>query len=88
MCSGTLSPMESFQSELGVVFEHRLEANHVITDKQVWVGCVGAGPNNVKLLATYKECETYGFQDEVGRLILDVCKVKKCAHNTMFLNFF
>ena len=35
LCSGTLSPMDTFQSELGVKFEHVLEANHVIKDKQV-----------------------------------------------------
>ena len=35
LCSGTLSPMDTFQSELGVKFEHQLEANHVIKDKQV-----------------------------------------------------
>jgi Fanconi anemia group J protein len=32
------------------------------------------GPKNVKLLVTHKEVETFGFQDEVGRLILDICK--------------
>ena len=35
LCSGTLSPMDTFQSELGVKFDHQLEANHVIKDKQV-----------------------------------------------------
>lgn len=32
------------------------------------------GPTNVKLLVTHKEIETFAFQDEVGRLILDICK--------------
>lgn len=35
LCSGTLSPMDTFQSELGTKFEHVLEANHVIKEKQV-----------------------------------------------------
>ena len=74
LCSGTLSPMDTFQSELGVKFEHQLEANHVIKDKQVWVGCLGSGPTNVSLQATYKVCETLQFQDEMGRLVLDICK--------------
>jgi len=74
LCSGTLSPMDTFQSELGVKFEHQLEANHVIKDKQVWVGCLGTGPKNVSLQATYKLIETLSFQDEMGRLVLDVCK--------------
>ncbi|CAF0846025.1 unnamed protein product [Brachionus calyciflorus] len=74
LCSGTLSPMDTFQSELGVKFEHQLEANHVISDKQVWVGSMGYGPTDVNLLATFKTFETYAFQDEIGRLTLDVCK--------------
>jgi Fanconi anemia group J protein len=67
--------METFQSELGCKFEHQLEANHVITDKQVWVGSLGYGPTDTNLQATYKNCETYAFQDEIGRLVLDICKV-------------
>lgn len=33
LCSGTLSPMDTFQSELGVKFDHQLEANHVISGR-------------------------------------------------------
>ena len=36
LTSGTLSPMESFQSELGVPFPIQLEASHVISAKQVF----------------------------------------------------
>ena len=75
LCSGTLAPMETFQSELGCKFDFQLEANHVISEKQVWVGAIGYGPSNTNLQATFKNCETYSFQDEIGRLVLDVCKV-------------
>ena len=34
LASGTLSPMDTFQSELGTKFEHQLEANHVIAGKE------------------------------------------------------
>ena len=37
LTSGTLSPMESFQSELGVPFPIQLEASHVISAKQVCI---------------------------------------------------
>src|SRR6218665_917740 len=37
LTSGTLSPMTSFQSELGIVFPIQLEANHVIANSQVCV---------------------------------------------------
>lgn len=35
LTSGTLAPMESFQSELGTTFPNKLEANHVIRPEQV-----------------------------------------------------
>uniref|UniRef100_A0A8C7XDP8 BRCA1 interacting helicase 1 n=1 Tax=Oryzias sinensis TaxID=183150 RepID=A0A8C7XDP8_9TELE len=75
LTSGTLSPMGSFSSELGVKFSIQLEANHVINKSQVWVGTVGAGPQGKKLCATFQHTETYAFQDEVGDLLLHICKV-------------
>ncbi|XP_070826529.1 Fanconi anemia group J protein [Chaetodon trifascialis] len=75
LTSGTLSPMGSFSSELGLKFSIQLEANHVINKSQVWVGTVGAGPQGRKLCATYQNAETYAFQDEVGALLLHVCQV-------------
>ncbi|XP_064324406.1 Fanconi anemia group J protein [Phalacrocorax carbo] len=74
LTSGTLSPMDSFSSELGVKFSIQLEANHVIRNSQVWVGTVGAGPNGRKLCATFQHAETFEFQDEVGALLLSVCQ--------------
>uniref|UniRef100_A0A3Q2ZJI7 DNA 5'-3' helicase n=1 Tax=Kryptolebias marmoratus TaxID=37003 RepID=A0A3Q2ZJI7_KRYMA len=75
LTSGTLSPMGSFSSELGVKFTIQLEANHVINKSQVWVGTVGAGPQGRKLCATFQHAETFAFQDEVGALLLRVCQV-------------
>ncbi|XP_075760829.1 Fanconi anemia group J protein [Pelodiscus sinensis] len=74
LTSGTLSPMDSFSSELGVKFTIQLEANHVIHNSQVWVGTIGAGPKGRKLCATFQHTETFEFQDEVGALLLSVCQ--------------
>ncbi|KAM5180304.1 Fanconi anemia group J protein [Mantella aurantiaca] len=74
LTSGTLSPMGSFSSELGVKFSIQLEANHVIHKSQVWVGTVGMGPKGRKLCATFQHTETFDFQDEVGALLLSVCQ--------------
>ncbi|XP_071431163.1 Fanconi anemia group J protein isoform X2 [Pithys albifrons albifrons] len=74
LTSGTLSPMDSFSSELGVKFSIQLEANHVIRNSQVWVGTVGAGPSGRRLCATFRHTETFEFQDEVGALLLEVCQ--------------
>ncbi|XP_022098655.1 Fanconi anemia group J protein homolog isoform X2 [Acanthaster planci] len=75
LTSGTLSPMSSFQSELGVAFPIQLEANHVVHTSQVWVGTVAVGTNGGSLNASYKNAETYSFQDEIGLLLLQVCQV-------------
>ncbi|XP_064250299.1 Fanconi anemia group J protein isoform X3 [Passer domesticus] len=74
LTSGTLSPMDSFSSELGVKFSIQLEASHVIRNSQVWVGTVGAGPSGRQLCATFQHAETFDFQDEVGALLLAVCQ--------------
>uniref|UniRef100_A0A8D0HH76 DNA 5'-3' helicase n=1 Tax=Sphenodon punctatus TaxID=8508 RepID=A0A8D0HH76_SPHPU len=74
LTSGTLSPMNSFSSELGVKFTLQLEANHVIRNSQIWVGTIGVGPKGKKLCATFQHTETFEFQDEVGALLLSVCK--------------
>ncbi|XP_056672455.1 Fanconi anemia group J protein isoform X2 [Monodelphis domestica] len=74
LTSGTLSPMNSFSSELGVTFAIQLEANHVIQNSQVWVGTIGSGPKGRNLCATFQHTETFAFQDEVGALLLSVCQ--------------
>jgi len=66
--------MVAFASELEVKFPITLEANHVIDKSQVWVGTIGSGPTGHSLNAAYQNANTYGFQDEVGRLVLDICK--------------
>ncbi|XP_072043286.1 uncharacterized protein [Amphiura filiformis] len=75
LTSGTLSPMNSFASELGVNFPIQLEANHVIHKSQVWVGTVALGPSGTSLNASYRNAETFAFQDDIGRLLLHVCEV-------------
>ena len=53
--AGTLAPLSSFASELGVHFEVRLEAPHVIdATKQLWIGCMGVSPSGRGLLGTFK----------------------------------
>ncbi|CAK8697218.1 unnamed protein product [Clavelina lepadiformis] len=75
LTSGTLSPMSSFSSELGLSFPIQLEASHVISDSQVWVGSVGAGPTGHTLQATYQNTSALQFQDELGQLVNEVCRI-------------
>ncbi|XP_039689401.1 Fanconi anemia group J protein homolog isoform X2 [Medicago truncatula] len=76
LTSGTLSPMMSFSSELGVKFETNLEAPHVIdTDSQVWPAIISTGPGNYPLNASYKTADVYAFQDAVGRSLEEIFKI-------------
>uniref|UniRef100_A0A8D8UY68 DNA 5'-3' helicase n=1 Tax=Cacopsylla melanoneura TaxID=428564 RepID=A0A8D8UY68_9HEMI len=75
LTSGTLAPVDSFQSELGTQFPIKLEANHVIDKDQVFIGVLGQGPQNIPLTAIYKNTLGYDFQDELGRLVLGVCEI-------------
>ncbi|XP_020217515.1 Fanconi anemia group J protein homolog isoform X2 [Cajanus cajan] len=76
LTSGTLSPMTSFSSELGVHFETSLEAPHVIdVDSQVWPAIISTGPGNYPLNASYKTADGYAFQDAVGKSLEEIFKI-------------
>ncbi|KAJ8871900.1 hypothetical protein PR048_028240 [Dryococelus australis] len=74
LTSGTLAPVDSFQSELGTMFHIQLQATHIIPKSQLWVGSVPCGPQGYNLCATYNNTETHSFQDELGLLVLSVCE--------------
>ncbi|XP_057811886.1 uncharacterized protein LOC131026127 isoform X2 [Salvia miltiorrhiza] len=76
LTSGTLSPMNTFSSELGVQFGTCLEAPHIIdVDSQVWATVISNGPGNYRLNASYKTADDYAFQDAVGTSLEEICKV-------------
>ncbi|XP_075516697.1 uncharacterized protein LOC142551379 isoform X1 [Primulina tabacum] len=76
LTSGTLSPLNTFSSELGVQFGTCLEAPHIIdVDSQVWAAAIAHGPGNYPLNASYKTADEYAFQDEVGTSLEEICKV-------------
>lgn len=74
LTSGTLSPMATFAGELDVRFPISLEAQHVVDKSQVWVASLGKGPNKYSLNAAYTNASTLKFQDEVGEMVIEVCK--------------
>lgn len=82
LTSGRSLQMESFASELGVPFEVRLEAMHVIPPTSVWVGAVTSALDGTQLSATYKTSETFPFQDKIGENVLSI--VQAVPHGTAF----
>ncbi|MCO5575746.1 hypothetical protein L7F22_029549 [Adiantum nelumboides] len=76
LTSGTLSPIGSFASELGVTFEVSMEAPHVIDMKtQVWSGVLTRGSGNIPLHASYKHADGLAFQDALGKTLEELFKV-------------
>ena len=76
LTSGTLAPLNSFASELGVDFPIRMEAQHCVDmDKQVWGSVVASGPSNRALNAGFKSRSDWAFQDELGASLKEWAKV-------------
>ncbi|KAJ6731192.1 DNA REPAIR DEAD HELICASE RAD3/XP-D SUBFAMILY MEMBER [Salix viminalis] len=76
LTSGTLSPMNSFSSELGVQFGTCLEAPHVVdVESQVCVSVISTSPDNYPLNASYKTADCYTFQDALGKSLEEICKI-------------
>lgn len=88
LASGTLAPMDSFASELGMQFDVRLETSHVIdTSKQLWAGVVPFdSTGNVVFNWSYKNTENVKLQGSnldcfcvVLSLFANPPKKKRCS---------
>ena len=75
LTSGTLAPLNSFASELGVSFPIRMEAPHCVdVHKQVWAGAVGVGPAGASLHGTFKTAAEFAYQDDLGNALREWCR--------------
>lgn len=77
LASGTLSPMDSFSTELGVDFPIRIETSHVIQPElQLWAGVIPRHrPADPTFHWTFKNSESVSLLDALGHSIIDVCHV-------------
>lgn len=66
LCSGTLKPFDSFQSELGIQFASQFEGKHIIQPSQLWAGTIPFGMDGTTLLANYQNIQSTRFQDSIG----------------------
>jgi len=79
LASGTLSPMTSFESELGTRFPIQMEGAHVADVKnQVWAGVLsygnGVGGRPLRLSTSYAALQDVSVQDALGEALLSVCR--------------
>ncbi|KAI9270400.1 hypothetical protein BDA99DRAFT_501656 [Phascolomyces articulosus] len=72
LTSGTLSPLNTFASELETNFPIRLEANHVIDRSQVWIRSIVQGPGAVTFHGTWERASQFQYQDAVGQSLCEI----------------
>lgn len=75
VASGTLSPIESLKTELGCTFTQPFEGGHVISSERIFASIVSFGPKRKELNCSWQNSQTLDFQDEVGYVVRDVCKI-------------
>lgn len=75
LTSGTLSPMDTFSSELDCSFDNRLEALHIIDDDQVLITCLPRGPSNTALIGNFHTMDSLAFQDDISNGLKDICEI-------------
>uniref|UniRef100_A0A0N5C376 DNA helicase n=1 Tax=Strongyloides papillosus TaxID=174720 RepID=A0A0N5C376_STREA len=80
LASGTLSPIDTFISELGKEFEYIVRGDQIIPKEQIFASVIGVGPNNRDIVCTKNEISA-GEQSngisillEIASLIVDVCE--------------
>ncbi|SAM08073.1 hypothetical protein [Absidia glauca] len=74
LTSGTLTPVNTFEAELGIQFLITLEANHVIKPSQVMVRNIPYGPSGRPLKGVYANTSTVHYQDDIGEAVDRICE--------------
>ncbi|KAJ3256850.1 Fanconi anemia group J protein [Boothiomyces macroporosus] len=74
LTSGTLAPLDTYESELRAKFHDSLEASHVIKKEQIFVGLVSKGLDGKPLVGDFQTFRTQDYQDQLGMTIYRITK--------------
>eukprot|EP01083_Nonionella_stella_P047931 128355_1 len=74
LTSGTLSPLQSFSSELQIEFPIRLENDHLIKPAQIYVGVLEKGPCCKELSSAYQIRTTDEYMHEFGNVLVNIAR--------------
>ena len=66
--------MESFQSELGVKFEYKLENSHVIDPKQVFLSILSKGKDNIPFNFSYQNRDNQMMWRDLGNSVIRIAE--------------
>ncbi|XP_070556036.1 LOW QUALITY PROTEIN: regulator of telomere elongation helicase 1-like [Ptychodera flava] len=75
LTSGTLSPLESFTSEMQINFPIKLENPHVIEKHQMLVGIVTKGPDGTILNSSYQNRFSPDYMQSLGNAIVNYSRI-------------
>ncbi|GLH00003.1 Regulator of telomere elongation helicase 1 homolog [Gryllus bimaculatus] len=75
LTSGTLSPLESFISELGIKVRETLENPHIVGDKQVRVAILKKGPDGCELNSSFNTRNNPNYLSSLGRTLVNLSYV-------------
>nr|CAD7194019.1 unnamed protein product [Timema douglasi] len=75
LTSGTLSPLKSLISELGIPITVVLENPHIIKRNQVCVGILSKGPDGTPLNSSYNTRNDPKYITSLGRSILNLTRI-------------
>uniref|UniRef100_A0A915LJT0 ATP-dependent helicase C-terminal domain-containing protein n=1 Tax=Meloidogyne javanica TaxID=6303 RepID=A0A915LJT0_MELJA len=73
--SGTLAPLPSFISAMGIPFGAILESKHCANKNQLVVGALRKGSNGTDLLGTFQNRNNPNYKQTIGELILQLASV-------------
>ncbi|EPY26516.1 regulator of telomere elongation helicase 1 [Angomonas deanei] len=75
LTSGTLSPLDHFEAELGVPFQVQLKGRHVIGASQIVSSVLCRGPSNEKLNGSYAFRNSVDYQVGLGMTVVNLSRV-------------
>lgn len=75
LTSGTLSPLNSFATELAIPFPVRLENPHIISDKQVFVSIVSKGSDGTPLNCSYENRSNEKYLHSLGQTLCNFVRI-------------
>eukprot|EP00727_Mastigamoeba_balamuthi_P005711 m51a1_g176 putative regulator of telomere elongation helicase 1-like (853) ;mRNA; r:584092-587690 len=75
LTSGTLAPLDTLASELGIPFDVRLENPHVVPQENVWAGTLTVGPSNSALNGSYKNRSNPQYVADVGNALVNFARM-------------
>ncbi|XP_022696007.1 regulator of telomere elongation helicase 1 homolog [Varroa jacobsoni] len=74
LTSGTLSPMKTLATELGVPFQVQLSNDHIITPDKIAVMCIPQGPDRTELISTYQNRKNDKYIRSLGLTINEMSR--------------